>query len=74
MYKWLAEGESDGIPPYCHTVVGVGGLVVNDKSQVLVVSEKYYTFPHWKLPGGGVDPGVEFVYLCYFVLLTNYYF
>lgn len=57
MYKWLSEGESDGIPSYAHTVVGVGGLVVNDKQQVLVVSEKYYTFPHWKLPGGSVDPG-----------------
>lgn len=39
-------------------MVGVGGFVVNDKSQILVVSEKYYTFPHWKLPGGMVDPGV----------------
>lgn len=38
-------------------MIGVGGLVVNDKKQILVVSEKYYKYPHWKLPGGGVDPG-----------------
>lgn len=63
MYKWISEGEPDGIPSYCHTMVGVGGFVVNDKFQILVVSEKHYSFPHWKLPGGSVDPGfnVKFV-------------
>lgn len=59
MYKWLSEHESDRIPSYAHTVIGVGGLVVNDPSQVLVVSERYLNFPHWKLPGGVVDPGIK---------------
>lgn len=45
------------IPPYAHTMIGVGAVVVNDKSEILVVREKYYTYPHWKLPGGYVEPG-----------------
>lgn len=57
MYKWLPKDQSDRVPSYSHTMVGVGGLVVNDKSEVLIVSENYLNFPHWKLPGGVVDPG-----------------
>ena len=33
-------------------MVGVGGMVVNDKEEILVVQEKYSTQAHWKLPGG----------------------
>lgn len=38
---------------------GVGGLVVNDKEQVLAVQERFTTGVkrHWKLPGGHVDMG-----------------
>lgn len=57
MYKWLPTGEVCNIPPYAHTMVGVGAVVVNDKSEILVVREKYYTHPHLKLPGGYVEPG-----------------
>ena len=32
-------------------------MVVNKNKEILVVQEKYYKTPHWKLPGGYVDPG-----------------
>lgn len=57
MYMWLPTDESNNIPAYAHTLVGVGGIVVNDKSQILVVREKYATRVAWKLPGGYAEPG-----------------
>ena len=59
LLKWLDSREVCNIPSYAHTLVGVGGMVVNDKDEVLVVQERFYTAPHWKLPGGYVDPGEE---------------
>ena len=41
--------------------VGVGGVVLNDKNQILTVTEKYLekVFPgFYKVPGGAVDPGM----------------
>ncbi len=35
-------------------MVGVGGMVVNDKDEILVVQEKYAAFRQWKLPGGNL--------------------
>lgn len=57
MVAWLPENEVCNIPQYASTMVGVGAIVMNDKRQILVVSEKYRLFPHWKLPGGYVEPG-----------------
>lgn len=52
MYRWLPKHEQMGVPPFAHTMVGVGGLVINDKNQVLVVSERNALIPNsWKLPG-----------------------
>jgi len=59
LYLWLAEGEASNIPSYAHTLIGVGGMVINDKDEILVVQERFYTAPHWKLPGGYVDPGED---------------
>ncbi|XP_043221677.1 nudix hydrolase 8-like [Amphibalanus amphitrite] len=60
LVRWLPRHESDQIPPYAHSLVGVGGLVVaEDGQQLLVVREKYYKQPHWKLPGGFVEPGED---------------
>ncbi|XP_017113459.1 nudix hydrolase 8 [Drosophila elegans] len=57
MYRWLPEQESNNLPTYAHTLVGVGGLVINDQDEVLVVSERYAMIPNsWKLPGGYVEP------------------
>lgn len=53
MYKWLPTTEPSAVPPFAHTMVGVGALVINDKNQVLVVSENNSLIPDsWKLPGG----------------------
>lgn len=55
MCYWLPK-EDYNIPPFAHTMVGVGALVVNDKNQVLVVSEKNALVKNsWKLPGGYLE-------------------
>ncbi|CAG9774080.1 unnamed protein product [Ceutorhynchus assimilis] len=62
LYLWLPTQESNNIPNYAHTMVGVGAVVVNNKGQVLVVKEKYfYKQSMWKLPGGYVEPGENLV-------------
>ncbi|KAF9824607.1 hypothetical protein SFRURICE_004064 [Spodoptera frugiperda] len=58
MYKWLPDTPSN-LPPACHTNLGVGGMVFNDKNEILVVTENYIEFPHWKLPGGYVERGED---------------
>ncbi|XP_022249044.1 nucleoside diphosphate-linked moiety X motif 6-like isoform X1 [Limulus polyphemus] len=60
MIKWLPKNEPNLLPSYPHTYIGVAGLVVNERNQILVIQEKYHTRPHWKLPGGYADPGEEF--------------
>lgn len=38
-------------------MIGVGGAVLSDSNEVLVVSERYSLIPNsWKLPGGYVEP------------------
>ncbi|KAF5287921.1 hypothetical protein FQA39_LY15625 [Lamprigera yunnana] len=56
---WIAE-EVDLTPPYAHTMVGVGAVVINDDN-VLVVQEKYGISDFWKLPGGYVEPGENII-------------
>lgn len=57
MYKWLPTGISANIPEYAHTMIGVGGIVVNENRQILAISEKHAIVPgFWKLPGGYVEP------------------
>lgn len=57
MYRWLPENESNNLPNFAHTLMGVGGLVINEKNEVLVVSDRYAMIPNsWKLPGGYVEP------------------
>nr|CAD7201761.1 unnamed protein product [Timema douglasi] len=58
MCRWLPISELNNIPPFAHTMFGVGAIVVNSAQEILVVKEKYLPdFPHWKLPGGYVEPG-----------------
>ena len=42
------------VPNYAHHTVGVGGFVVNDKDELLVIEERFrfQDKAHWKLPGG----------------------
>lgn len=57
MKRWLPNEEADKIPAYPHTTLGAGGLVVNDRQEILAVSERYPLIPNsWKLPGGMVEP------------------
>lgn len=57
MYRWLPANEVCNIPPFAHTMIGVGAVVINKAREILVVREKYFVIPHWKLPGGYVEPG-----------------
>ncbi|XP_058821227.1 uncharacterized protein LOC131683352 isoform X4 [Topomyia yanbarensis] len=62
MYRWLPKDEEMNIPPYAHTMVGVGALVINEQKQILVVSERHALIKEsWKLPGGYVEPDENFV-------------
>jgi len=48
-------------------VAGVGGFVVNDREELLVIQEKFHPLmarAHWKLPGGCADRGRWRVMLC----------
>jgi len=56
---WLDSSEKCNVPSYAHTLVGVGGMVVTDNNEVLVVQERFRLSSHWKLPGGYVDPGED---------------
>lgn len=57
MFNWLPENEQANVPPFAHTMIGVGAVVVNEKDQILAVSEKNALIPNsWKLPGGYAEP------------------
>ena len=45
-------------------MMGVGAMVVKEDDEVLVVRERFYKHPHWKLPGGYVEPGGRFLIAC----------
>ena len=48
------------IPPYATHYTGIGGVVINEDNQILVVSEKYRAAgrgPSYKLPGGALTQG-----------------
>lgn len=61
LHLWLSQDEESNIPTYANTMLGVGAVVVNENGEILVVSEKYYDRPHWKLPGGHVEPGENLI-------------
>ncbi len=57
--------EDPLIPPYATHYIGVGGVVVDDDDNLLVVNETYrqnLARPFWKLPGGLLDPGENLVH------------
>ncbi|KAK3262545.1 hypothetical protein CYMTET_28607 [Cymbomonas tetramitiformis] len=63
LVKWMITDSKSSLPLYAHHQVGVGGLVLNEKNEVLVVQEKSGVTAgmqdFWKLPGGRVDPGED---------------
>lgn len=58
MTKWLPKDEPNMLPGYTSHYIGVGGFVLNEKNEMLVIQEGYGKAA-WKLPGGTVDPGEE---------------
>ena len=55
---WLDEHEKNQLPNYAISTIGVGGMVVNSKREVLLVKERYTDVKdYFKLPGGAVDIG-----------------
>ena len=48
------------MPPYATHFIGVGGVVINENNEILVVSERYRSAgrgPSYKLPGGALIEG-----------------
>ena len=56
---WLPTDDTNNVPAYPYTGIGVGGLVINSNNQVLMVKEKYAFSDYFKLPGGHVDKGED---------------
>ncbi len=51
------------VPPFANHTIGVGGIVINHKNEVLTIREKAHLekYPHnWKFPGGMLDPYEHF--------------
>jgi len=57
--QWLPKNEPNKLPLAPSTSIGVGGFVLNDKNELLVVKEKYLANPLWKLPGGMAEPSED---------------
>jgi len=45
------------IPGYATHYIGAGGVVVNEKDELLVIQERFHVRKHYKLPGGAMEPG-----------------
>lgn len=58
---WLPKDEPNTLPTFATSYLGAGGLVINEKNQVLAVCERYSRKKHWKLPGGMVDRSEDIV-------------
>ena len=61
MCKWVDETTGDRLPAYADHYVGVGGIMVNEHNQVLMIQQRRVSgsgnFRPWKFPGGYVDRG-----------------
>ena len=57
MNLWLGDGPSR-LPAYASSYIGVGGFVLNNKDEVLCITEKHDTANLWKIPGGLIDSGL----------------
>ena len=60
--QWLSETENV-LPDAPHHQIGIAGMVVNGRGEVLVIQERRGPTARlqdfWKLPGGLVDPGED---------------
>ena len=56
MVKWLRDCENR-VPDYATHSVGVGGFVIDDTDNVLVIKEQRAAVMEWKLPGEFLEFG-----------------
>lgn len=55
---WLDPVEPNQLPSYAMSTIGVGGVVINKKREVLLIQERFaWVKDYWKLPGGCLDIG-----------------
>lgn len=65
MCLWLDESTPSKIPDYSHHYVGVGGVLLNSRNEILMIQEIRSPDPRpWKLPGGFMDPGESIKQAC----------
>eukprot|EP01112_Ceratiomyxa_fruticulosa_P015222 TRINITY_DN4453_c0_g1_i3.p1 TRINITY_DN4453_c0_g1~~TRINITY_DN4453_c0_g1_i3.p1 ORF type:complete len:294 (-),score=58.71 TRINITY_DN4453_c0_g1_i3:224-1105(-) len=57
MTLWLPEGENK-LPKYTSHYIGCGGVVLNEKNEILLITEKERP-ELFKIPGGALDAGEE---------------
>jgi len=59
MQTWLSKNEINKLPHYPVHFVGIGGVVINDETdEILLIQEKTSLVADmWKIPGGLVDDG-----------------
>ncbi|EGG20163.1 hypothetical protein DFA_07283 [Cavenderia fasciculata] len=55
--KWLPQ-DKNRLPDYTSHFIGCGGLVINDKKEILLITEKQRP-NKWKIPGGALDSGED---------------
>jgi 8-oxo-dGTP pyrophosphatase MutT (NUDIX family) len=55
--------ENAFVPTHATHYIGVGGVVINDRQELLVVCERHRrtSQPYYKLPGGALQPGEHLV-------------
>ncbi|KAM9958487.1 hypothetical protein ACTFIW_001359 [Dictyostelium discoideum] len=56
--KWLPIGEPNKLPHYTSHFIGCGGVVINERNEILLITEKQRP-DKWKIPGGANDPGED---------------
>eukprot|EP01012_Entosiphon_sulcatum_P040024 TRINITY_DN53654_c0_g1_i1.p1 TRINITY_DN53654_c0_g1~~TRINITY_DN53654_c0_g1_i1.p1 ORF type:complete len:280 (-),score=49.85 TRINITY_DN53654_c0_g1_i1:49-837(-) len=60
MLRWLSETDPNHAPAYASTQVGVGGVVLNARNEILMIQERFPRLPNfWKVPGGLVEAGED---------------
>ncbi|KAF2070378.1 hypothetical protein CYY_008307 [Polysphondylium violaceum] len=55
--NWLPQ-ELNKLPHYTSHFIGCGGVVINDKKEILLITEKQRP-TKWKIPGGALDSGED---------------
>ncbi|GAM25686.1 hypothetical protein SAMD00019534_088610, partial [Acytostelium subglobosum LB1] len=55
--RWLPS-DANRLPDYTSHFIGCGGLVINEKNEILLITEKQRP-DRWKIPGGALDAGED---------------